>query len=116
MDGLVIKEPWIGMVLDNLKSWEVRGARTRKRGPVYLIRGGSGCIVGQTDIVGCIRLTEELFERSREKHRIEAGYGSLPYSCPWAWIFANSVRYKDPVPYRHPQGAVIWVKDLPGII
>lgn len=62
MDGLIIKDPWIGMVLDNWKSWEIRGRRTWKRGTVYLIRSGSGCIVGKTDIVDCVALTEERFE------------------------------------------------------
>ena len=35
MDGLIIKDPWIGMVLDNFKSWEIRGSKTEKRGTIY---------------------------------------------------------------------------------
>ena len=112
LDGLIIKDPWIGMVLDNSKSWEIRGSKTEKRGTIYLIRSGSGYIVGQTDIVGCIELTEERFEENKEKHRIETGYEKVPYKSPWAWIFENSIRFQKPIPYIHPRGAVIWVKGL----
>ena len=82
MDGLIIKDPWIGMVLDNFKSWEIRGSKTEKRGTIYLIRSGSGYIVGQTDIVGCIELTEERFEENKEKHRVETGYEKVPNKSP----------------------------------
>lgn len=27
----------------------------------------------------------------------------------WAWVLENAIRYDTPIPYEHPQGAVIWV-------
>lgn len=40
------------------------------------------------------------------------------YSVPkglYAWEVARAVRFDVPVPYRHPQGAVIWVRLDPPI-
>lgn len=28
----------------------------------------------------------------------------------YAWVFAEPTRFQYPVPYRHPSGAVIWVR------
>ena len=112
MDGLIIKDKWIELILSGLKSWEIRGSRTNKRGTIYLIKSGSSRIMGQVDIVDCIELTKEKYEKNKEKHCIEAGYESLPYSVPYAWVLKNYVRYEKPIPYKHPQGAVIWVKGL----
>lgn len=46
MDALVIAEPWIGLILDGSKTWEMRSRATRKRGRIALIRKGSGQVVG----------------------------------------------------------------------
>jgi hypothetical protein len=37
----------------------------------------------------------------------EANLGGYKYT--FAWVLANARRFKTPVPYRHPSGAVIWV-------
>ena len=112
MDGLIIKEKWLRLILSGLKSWEIRGSRTKKRGTIYLIQSGSSHIMGQVDIVDCIELTKERYEENRGKHCIEAGWESLPYSAPYAWVLENCVQYQKPIPYKHPQGAVIWVKGI----
>lgn len=112
MDGLIIKEKWLRLILSGLKSWEIRGSRTNKRGTIYLIQSGSSHIMGQVDIVDCIELTKERYEENRGKHCIGAGWESLPYSVPYAWVLENYVQYQKPIPYNHPQGAVIWVKGI----
>ena len=61
MDGLIIKEKWLRLILSGLKSWEIRGSRTKKRGTIYLIQSGSSHIMGQVDIVDCIELTKKIF-------------------------------------------------------
>ena len=38
LQGLVIDEPWIGMLLAGKKTWEMRSAPTSKRGTIGLIR------------------------------------------------------------------------------
>lgn len=52
MDGLIIKEKWLRLILSGLKSWEIRGSRTKKRGTIYLIQSGSSHIMGQVEKAG----------------------------------------------------------------
>jgi hypothetical protein len=34
---------------------------------------------------------------------------SLPYKRTFGWVLQTAHRLKQPVPYSHPSGAVIWV-------
>jgi len=45
----------------------------------------------------------------------KAGFGlgrreEMPYEKTFAWVPANARRFRVPVPYTHPSGAVIWVQ------
>jgi hypothetical protein len=51
MKGLVIREPWIDMILDGAKTWELRTQRTTVRGEIALIRKGTGQIEGVAHLV-----------------------------------------------------------------
>lgn len=46
MLGLIIKSPWIDLILQGRKTWEIRGSHTHTRGLVALIKSRSGSIVG----------------------------------------------------------------------
>jgi hypothetical protein len=53
--ALSLESPWVEMILDGKKIWEIRGRYTRIRGKIALIRGGSGLVVGTcelSDVVG----------------------------------------------------------------
>lgn len=111
--GLLIRQPWIDLILSGDKTWEIRGSKTKIRGTIGLIQSQSGLVVGIADLVGCTpALTVEDMIKSRKLHCImdlfsdnEMPYGGRPY----AWILLNAKRFEKPVPYVHPQGAVIWV-------
>ena len=45
---LIIGQPWIGHIIAERKTWEMRFRRTAKRGAVALARKGSGQIVAST--------------------------------------------------------------------
>ena len=36
MKGLIIREPWIGMIMDGSKTWELRTQHTTMRGEIAL--------------------------------------------------------------------------------
>jgi len=42
MKGLIIKEPWISLILSRKKTWELRSRDTRVRGRIALIRKDRG--------------------------------------------------------------------------
>lgn len=112
MNGLLIKSPWIEMILAGRKTWEIRGSKTKKRGQIALIRSGSGLIIGVCEIVGVIgplskgKMLENFSKHRIPPHNLKHG---LPYEKTYAWVLKNVKPLKEPIPYKHPLGAVIWV-------
>ena len=111
MKGLIIKRPWIDLILDGVKSWEIRGSNTTVRGQIALIQSGTKTVVGVAELVGSRRLSLEEYLQSEAFHCIRAR-GGLPYPKTYAWVLASPKRLPQPVPYTHPQGAVIWVNHV----
>lgn len=112
MDALLVRVPWINMILDGSKTWEIRGRRTHKRGLIALVQSGTGTVVGLTELVGVVGpLGRSDFAANAHQAGISNADASrgLPYSQTFAWIFSNSRRLSVPVSYCHPRGAVIWV-------
>ena len=109
MRALLIRSPYIEMILDGKKTWEIRGSRTNVRGTVGLIRSGSGKVVGLCDVVDCVGpLTSEQFRKNARKAGMKPSEAELGYyNKTYAWVFANTRWLKTPVDYRHRSGAVI---------
>ena len=108
MKGLIIRSPWIDLILQGEKTWEIRGANTHIRGRIALIKSGTGQVYGIAELVDCVSLDWPAFQDHIPQHRIET-VQSLPYPKTFAWILSRPIPFKEPVPYRHPKGAVIWV-------
>jgi len=112
--GLLIKKPWLDEILDGAKRWEIRGSRTTRRGEIALIESGTGTVVGTAELVDVIG---PLDLRRLRDHAADAGFvaAALPYTETYAWVLAGPRRLTRPVRYRHPPGAVIWVKLAPSV-
>jgi len=112
--AFIVKKKWLDLILDGdkegFKLWEVRGCDTKVRGRVGLIESGTGLIVGNVEITGSSLLLKEDFDMFRKYHKIPCRYEELTYKKPHVWYMKNPIRFKEPIPYKHPQGAVIWVK------
>lgn len=109
MKGLIIKPYWADLILCGDKTWEIRGSNTNVQGSVQIIKSKSGKIYGEAELYDCFPLTEALYNENRDKHRVKMDFGMLWYNKPHAWVFRNVKKYEKPIPYNHPQGAVIWV-------
>lgn len=111
--GLVIAEPWISMILDGKKTWEMRSRQCELRGEIALIAKGTGTVVGVARIVGCQGpLKPESLASSRDKHCITESLktdGEWMESWNYAWVLDSARRFEQPVWYKHPSGAVTWV-------
>jgi hypothetical protein len=111
LSAIPIKEPWIDMILLGKKKWEIRSKFTKKIGPVALIRSGSGTVVGIATLAEVIQLTPKLANEKtdimgfRKLSREEANTLVGKY----AWVLKEVIKFKTPVPYKHPYGAVTWV-------
>lgn len=90
----------------------MRSSRTKTRGPIALIRKGSGLIVGTADLVDSIGpLDTEQMLANQEKHLITPARLMSGETNKWrhAWVLDSVRELPTPVQYLHPNGAVIWV-------
>jgi hypothetical protein len=111
LSAIPIRSPYIDMILDGIKTWEIRSKFTKKIGRVALIRSGSGTVVATAILSEVIELTPDLaFANARimgeEGLSRNEAYG---FSGLYAWVLKDVIRFKNPVPYKHPSGAVTWV-------
>lgn len=107
MKGLIIKSPHIDNICRSNKTWELRGSPTKIRGKIALIKSGTKTIVAYADLLGCIGpLTPEFLALNVDRHMAS---GVTKYKKTYAWILANVRGVEKPIPYKHPQGAIIWV-------
>lgn len=108
MKGLIIKDTWIEKILNGEKTWEIRGSNTKIRGTIALIKSGTGMIFGTAVLNRSFAITPEAFAQGYKNHRIPETV-EMPYKQPHVWELSAVKRYESPIPYKHPQGAVIWV-------
>lgn len=109
--ALIIRKPWSEHILNGDKTWELRGKNTKIRDPVALIEGGSGKIVGMFNIDDCSSplSREERVLAAKEGKILDCEIDEDMYTHVYAWKLSQVVRFENPVDYKHPSGAVIWV-------
>lgn len=80
---------------------------------------GSGQVVGVVEIVDSLGpLTKTQMLGNTDKHLVPAQMirrGEVG-KYNHAWVLKNAKRLTKPVPYDHPNGAVIWVKLQPDVV
>ena len=107
---LVVKNPWLDLILSGVKIWDIRDAHTKKRGKIHLALGGAGGrIVGQCEITDSFAADKGNLGNHFSKHRIKDPT-LIPYRRPHVWALSKARRFKKPFVYSHPQGAIRWVK------
>ena len=113
MKALIVDEPWISDILMGAKTWEMRKGVCKIRGPIALMRKGSGHVVGIAEVTDCRPplATPSAYAEAEPRHRIPPGRQERAFADGWRtpWVLANARPFNRPVPYRHPLGAVIWV-------
>jgi ASCH domain len=106
--ALVFEHPWIDLILDGKKCWEVRGSPTSVRGMIGLVPSGSETVVGVCDVVDCLGpLSVEEFCLNAWKAGVRPSAAQL---ARYAWVFDKPRYLNRPVSYRPLPGAVIWVR------
>ena len=126
--ALVIKKRWCDEIFDGSKVWEIRGTPVAKRGRVAIAQSKSKQLVGEATVVACLKVGRRVKGRlvawSKEEkdeknfigkkenlqyHRVE-DLSWVKYKKVYAWVLQNRKRYTTPLPYKHTQGCVTWVK------
>jgi hypothetical protein len=112
MKGLIIKEPWITLILNGQKTLELRSTRTKNLGRIALLNDGK--IRGYATLVrwdGPLS-KQQLLSRVSE-HCIPAAMINDPnFSYQFGWVLSNVQILSPPCKYTHPLGAQIWVTDV----
>lgn len=112
MDILILKEKYGSQILSGNKSWELRNNNTKKRGKIFIAYSKTGKIFGEVELYDTLKLTKEIFDNNIDKHLSEGSWETLlaRYKNPYAWLLKEPILYDVSIPYKHPKGAIIWVK------
>jgi len=106
--ALILKEPWAGLVVTGKKTVELRTMATTKIGQeIYIAKSGTKSLVGKVTIKACRRLTEQEYLDLADQHLAP---GHPTNKKIYGWFLSDAVAFSSPRPYKHPQGAQIWVK------
>jgi hypothetical protein len=106
--GLIVRKEWLDLIYDGLKIMEMRSTRTNIRGRIALIEAGTGLITGETKLIDCGKaMTRVQALGCYHMHQVKDM--SLIDKWKYPWILAEPYKYMEPIPYKHPRGAVIWV-------
>lgn len=107
--GLVIREPWVDLILTGQKTWEMRATSPSWRGWFGLIRKGSGEISGIARLANVERpLSPDEMVQTFDKHHIPEAMIRSGEVAKWTtpWSLADVQVLRRPVRYRHPYGAI----------
>lgn len=107
--GLIVKRSHLSRMYFNGKTWEMRSSKTNFRGKFHLIESGSGLITGEAELMDCLPPINSI-RAADTTHYHQVDDLSLLDRWRYPWVLANVKKYDEPIPYTHPQGAVIWVK------
>lgn len=111
MDALIIKKKYLDLILEGKKTWELRGSKTHKKGKIAFIESGSGQVIGTGELVDCHGpLSKEDLISNFNKTQYDPNNTQIKYKNTYAWEIKNAKRLDTPIDYKHPQGAIIWVK------
>ncbi|TPI65516.1 ASCH domain-containing protein [Mesorhizobium sp. B3-1-3] len=112
MKALIVREPWIDLILDGHKTWELRTQPTSIRGRIALIRKGSREIEGVVKLVDVLpQLSPSDLAESIEFHRVPSSRLQEVTQAGWLtpWVLVDAYRLSAPVPFTRPSGPVTWV-------
>ena len=106
---LVIKKPYIDMIISGQKTLEIRGAPCRKPvgTRVFLSASGSGTICGSAIFSGSVGpISLEDWDAYRAMHRVEGN--ELMYKKTFGWSFVQAEVVDPPIPYMVKRGSIGW--------
>lgn len=112
MHGMIIRESWIGYILDGTKTWEMRASPVRRRGRIALIRKGTGLVVGTAELIDSLPPLDAVsLAATHNRHRIPANLDVEVLAARWVhpWVLRDVRRLARPVTAGQKPGQVIWV-------
>ena len=111
MSALIIKEPWASKIVSGEKTIELRTKRTKKIGQeIYIAKAGTKTLIGRVTIEKCVQLTIDDYIKLQDKHLAPTFYkNAFKKKKIYGWYLKNPIQFDNPLPYKHPPGAQMWV-------
>ena len=117
MRGLIIHKHWLELTLDGKKSFEIRTKNSKSCERFGLICAGTGEVWGEARLLFARKETREkaltlggkCYTKALQEF-INTQLKGRPHV--YIWYFDNIVRYDKPKPYKHPQGAQTWIREI----
>ena len=110
---LLIRQPWLELILSGEKTWEVRSMPTNIRHRILLAEPGTGMCSGQAIIDDVIKIQRADFASYANLHQVRSpeGYAIIDkYVSIYAWQLRDVTRLSVQRPFKHPLGAITWVR------
>ena len=120
MKVLTIKEPWASLIIEKYKEYEFRSWKTNYRGKILIHAGLSfekdmanrfkeynldykcGYIIGEAELVDCIKVDEKLNNYLKELNPLV--YARSNHVENYAWKLENIKKYDKPIPVKGKLG------------
>ena len=101
---MMVKEPWLVLILDGAKTMEIRGQPARP-GPVWI--GLNTYIYASAEIAECRTMTPENFEKTKVQHR---HLSNMPkHAKRYGLLLTNIVPLTKPLEYYAPPRCERWM-------
>ena len=109
MKALTIKEPWASLIINGYKEYEFRSWKTNYRGKILIHAGksleqenakkfkaynleyGCGEIIGEAELVDCIKVTEQFNQELIKENKLV--YENSGHVQNYAWKLKNIKKY-----------------------
>ena len=108
--ALIIKRPFINLILEGKKTWELRKSNTKIRGLIALISKGK--LYGFVNLTNTFRIkVSELkaFEHMHRAGRILKRYAGGREEL-YVWVLSSPLRLPKPIKVTYPRGVRMWTK------
>lgn len=110
--ALIIREPWISLIVNGQKTWEMRPGPTSVRGWIGLAAQGTGQVVGLARLIESrLPLNARNYDQFVDYHAISPDQTAWAIENNWVfpWVLADVIRLPRPIPYEQRPGAVQFV-------
>ena len=109
--GLIIREPYVKLIVEGKKTWELRRLNTKIRGYVALMYRGK--LYGFAKLNDVFKMKVDKLKKYYSKHLTENvaidKYANDKAEL-YVWIFSDPIKLPKPIDISYPKGAQVWVK------
>lgn len=129
---LAVRQPWASLIVEELKTIEIRSRPTNIRGRVAIyastakqeiLEGGygpeynyrilpTGQIIGTVEIFDCVDGQDFTSLNLNALRTLSLAPTNMITNDAFYWRLEHPVKFSKPIPYKPPKGAIVWSKTV----